>query len=286
MSVKAALYEYLTDRRDLTGLPAQPFERARVVGGKTITCRNDARRELRDKIGDAIYAQRRPRGAAHTSITLRTANELTEYGIDGAVEGSQEYLSITVYARGGDAALRAETIASLLKLAIDGYHHDTWGSVTIGEAMLDSRSTRETSPPDGSDDWEFEVNLDFAVLYVDESNPVYPTERLTAVVTFVDGVNQGSALRLTIDESIIPVGREVTSVTWTVRTGSTDGPVAVTITGHPDAAAGVANVSGSKGSPAIDRTAYSLSSVAIYVSLSITDDAGTVSTAEGLQNGS
>lgn len=286
MSIKAALYDYLTDRRDLTGLPALPFERARTVCGLSITNRNDARRWLRDKIGDAIYAQRRPRGAAHTSITLRTASEQTEYGVDGAVEGSQEFVSITVYARGGDAALRAETVANLLKLAIDGYHHDAWGGVAIGEAVLDSKSTRETSPPDGSDDWEFEVNLDFSILYTDESNPVYPTEQLTAVVMFVDGVDQGTALRLTVDESIVPVGRAISSVTWVVRTGTVDGPVAVTITGHPDVAAGVANVTGTKGSPSIDRTAYSLSAVAVYVSLSITDDAGTVSTAEGLQDGS
>lgn len=285
MSVKAALYDYLTDRRDLPGLPARPFERPRLVGGQSIAHRNDARRWLRDKIGDAVYLQRRPRDVGHTAITLRTASESTEYGLDGAVEGSFEAVSVTVYARGGDAGLRAETVASLLKLAVDGYHGDTWGGVEIGEATLDNKSTRETAPVDASDNWEYEVALDLTVLYVDESNPVYPVDRLTAYVHFVDAANQGAALRLSIDESIIPAGRSVASVTWIVRT-SIGGPAVVTITGHPDAAAGVANVTGTKGSPAIDRTAYGLSATDVFVSLTLTDDSGTVSTAEGYQNGS
>lgn len=286
MSVKAALYKYLTDQSDLPGLPARPFERPRIISGTSIRNRNDARRLLRDKIGDAIHISRRPRDSKHTALVLRTLDEECFYGLAGVAEGASEQLTITVYGKGGDAPLRVETASSLVALALSGYYGALWGSTYVGECLLQSKSNRETPPADASDDWTFETFLDFSILYHDEGIPVYPVDLLQAAITVGLLPQESDEFRLSAMNSIVPAGQTLVSVTWTIRADSAGGDLIVTFGGAAHAPVDdEPDIGGTNAEPALDRAAYELDTPRIvYVSLTITDSSGETSTIGGLIN--
>lgn len=276
MSIKRALYEYLTSAATLTGLPAKPFVREMFVNGLSCKNRNDARRWLRDRVGSAVFNSRVPEGNRQASIEIRSVSAEREHDLTGAVDGRREYVMLTSRAIGGDASLRVDTINGLLTLALDGYHGDYWGETYIGECLADTEGSFSVPPAEPSDNWTFEQRLDLSVLYQPEASPMYAADVLTASIGHVFTEDE---LRLT-GQVLIPEGREITSVAWTVRAGSSSGTVRVTTSGAPGATAG----SGTKLHPCWDISTYTLTGI-LWVSFTATDDSGATSTTEAIING-
>jgi hypothetical protein len=269
---------------DLPGPPTVPFITPRIISGVPIKNRNDARRMLRDRIGDAIQlGRRRQRTKQANAITLMTSTATMEYGLHGAEEGTEELAIATVSCLGGDAPRRCNTITNLLSLAVSGWSGGYWGDLYVGECLIDGRSGRAISPVDGSDNWTFEETLAMRIIYGDPAAPVYPATPLIAIATFGLQPGIGPELRLSAAESILPEGRTIANVSWSVRSAGPTGTVLVAINGAPAAAVSTANVTGTYLEPAFTRASFSLSG-AIYVTLTITDSAGVVATYGVLRN--
>lgn len=249
MSVRTALYRYLTEPKDLPGLPAVTFERPRIIGDMEVNSRNDARRWLRSKIDPAgIYQGRRPQQHRKpTAIVLTSTTSSPEYGLAGAEEGTEEFVQATVACYGGDAAVRANNVAQLLMLAVGGWSGGNWGDTYVGECLVDGRSSRTVSPVDSSDAWVFEEILGLNILYCDEAAAYYAAEQLTAEIT---ATLAGDSLRLSAESSLIPAGRTLASVTWLITDLS--GATLLTFGGTPNASAVAANVTGTNLSPVLD----------------------------------
>lgn len=284
MSVKSALYRYLTDPGDLPGLPAVPFARPRTIAGLTIANRNDARRWLRDRIGSAIYSGRRPmKPSEHSQVYLRTAYTSPAHDMAGAVDGTTELIDVVVVCRKADAAARAETIADLLQLACGGWRGGYWGDTFVGECLMDGRVSRTYSPADSSDDWLHEIAMGFDVMYADQSAAIYPADPLRAVVSYGQDPGIGDEFRVSASSSIIPEGRTLATVQWVIRDGSATGTVLVSISGGANAVVTAPNVGGTYASPAFDRTAFSITGT-VHVQLTITDSSGEVATIGEIRN--
>lgn len=270
MSVRSALYRYLTDPRDLPGHPAITFERPRFIGDKTISNRNDARRWLRSMVDpDGIYQGRRPqRDRKPTSIILSTSYTGPEMGLNGAEEGTEESIQVTVSCRGGDAATRADNVARLLMLAVGGWPGGNWGDTYVGECRVDGRSSRTVSPVDSSDTWVFEEVLGLNIIYCDEAAAYYPAPPLLSFPTASD---VGAELRLSAAGSVVPAGRSITSVSWTIN-GT------LTFSGSPPVAVSTANVTGTYLDPVVSVAGAGLSSPYNVVCV-ITDSVGDTASA-------
>lgn len=290
MNLKQALYRYLVDPTDLPGHPAVPFTRARTVAGLRCENRNDARRWFRSKVGDKIFVGRRPQTQAlrnseslHTAVVLRTASHDAEYDLAGANGSATELLSVDVLTRYSDAAARAETVVDLLSLSLSGYTRDYWGDLYVAECLVDSRATFANPPADASDDWTHTTSLPLVVIYNDEAAPVYPSDPLHARITYGQLPGIGTELRLSVGTTLIPEGRAITTVAWEVRNNSASGSLLVSFSGPAAAAVATPDVSGTYMEPAIDRAAHGISGT-VYVKVTVTDSAGTVSIAEGLRD--
>lgn len=280
MSVKQALYRYLTDPRSLPGHPAERFARPRVVGEVSCLSRNDARQALRDRVGKAIYSERIPQNAGHTAIELKTITVESEYGVAGEEDQRQELILATVHAKHGDAPARANNTAALLRLAVSGYHGDKWGDTYIGECLVESESTQVFSPGDSSDDWTHAVTLDLSVRYQAEDTAYYPAQTLT---TFLDVLKTGTQLRLSSLRSIVVPNRPLATAHWVIRDGSATGSTVLTISGAAQAATSIANTSGTNANATVDLSIVTLPTT-IHVALTLTDDTGATSTAEVITN--
>lgn len=283
MNIKQALHRYLTDPADLAGHPAVPFEAPTTVAGLLCANRNDARRWLRSKVGSSgIFSGRRPQTQAlpnsdslHTAIVLRTVSQDSEYDLAGAHGSATELLSVEVLARLTDAAARSETIADLLSLAVSGYVRDYWGDVYVEECLLDSRSSVAYSPPDGGDHWTHSVSLPLVVRYRDVAAPVYPADPLFAVISYTPLVSDSESLRLSSDESLVPAGRTLATVAWSI---SRDGSSLLSLSGAPGAAVTTSDVGGTYAGPIVDAAEFDLTGT-LDVTLTLTDSAGFTSTA-------
>lgn len=282
MSVRTALYRYLTDPKDLTGLPAVAFERPRIIGDMTVSTRNDARRWLRSKIDpDGIYQGRRPQQHRKpTAIVLTSTTSSPEYGLAGAEEGTEEFVQATVSCYGGDAAVRANNVAQLLMLAVGGWSGGNWGDTYVGECLVDGRSSRTVSPVDSSDAWVFEEILGLNVLYCDEAAAVYTAERLSVSLTAFD---TGDSLRLSVAETLIPSGRSIAAVNWTIQDDA--GNQILAFGGIPNAAVSGIGLSGINMQPEVDLFRIGVISP-FRVLVTVTDSAGDTSSAfaDGLRD--
>jgi hypothetical protein len=284
MSSLYALRDYLMTPVDLPGPPAVPFITPRIISGVTVANRNDARRLLRDRIGDAVHiGRRKQRIKQANALTLSTSSTTYEYGLHGTEEGTEELVIATVACLSGDAARRSNTIAQLLSLAVSGWSGGYWGDLYVGECLVDGRSSRPVSPVDGSDNWTYEETLALRILYGDPATPVYPATPLVAVATFGLQPGVGPELRLSAAQSIVPEGRSIANVAWEIRSAGPTGSVLVAINGAPAAAVTTANVTGTYLEPAFSRASFSLSG-AIYTTLTVTDSAGIVATYGVLRN--
>lgn len=278
MSVKAALYRYLTEPGDLTGPAAIPFSRPRIVSGLTIKNRNDARRWLRDRVGSSIYSGRRPmKPSEHTQIYLRTSFTEQPTGLTGEIDGRTELVEAAIICRKADAPARCEVVADLLSLCVGGWGGGYWGDTYVGECLVDGRTSRTYSPVDGSDDWLHEVQLGLDIIYIDEATAQYAADGLRAVIAYLQNPGVDGIFRVSALQSVIPEGRTLASVAWNIRQGDASGASLISLSGAANAVVSTANVSGTFGQPSIDRVAYGITGP-VWVSLTITDSFGEQST--------
>lgn len=275
MSVKRSLAAYLLDRSTLTGEAARKFIGPQRIDGVDHYDRNDARQSIQRKIGDRIYFDRRPAGVLdHASITMQTVDHTPDYGLAGEDVSATELLTLTVYARGGDAAKRAENIGDLLQLAVSGYAGDLWGTARIDECLVESQLSNATPPADATDQYTFERRIDLQVTYEQVGAPVFPATPLTPIITWVLDPGAGSELRLSSDASLIPEGQTVSLVQWDLRPGGSGSPVAISISGAPNAAVGAGPITGTFANPGFDRVAFGLTGL-VHITLILTVNAAT-----------
>lgn len=273
MSVKRALFRYLTDARALEGHAAERFASARTVQGVTLWSRNEARQMLRDRVGDRIYADRRQQQAdGHTSIEIATVGEDPDYDFTGETGDGSESLMLRVSARGGDAPSRVETAASLVRLAVSGFR-GYWDGIYVGECTATLGGTYATSPPDASDKWTHTQTVEVMVSYRSFEAPVYPAQQLAALAT---ALADASTLSLSGASSIVPEGRPIQIAAWEVRSGNESGTIRASFSGAPHVSPSVANVTGTRLSPTLARSALSLTGP-WWAKLTITDETGTTS---------
>lgn len=220
--ITRALYRYLTDPRHLSGHPAEKFVEDVTVSGVVCTNRNEVRELIRSKVGKQIYAERRPQdSSAHTAVTLRTIGGNREYSTAGGCPWQISLIQVDVWCRGGDEVLRGNAVCRALQLAVDGFHHDYWDDIYIGEVAIERESMSLFPPVDGSDTWTYQESFDIAVHHQVPAAE-HPLERLQAVVEFRDGFDVGDWLRITGENSIVPSNREIATVEWWLYIGDYD----------------------------------------------------------------
>ena len=275
-TLEAGLYDYLTRQSDYTGHAARPFVQPLTLDGTRLSHRNDARRELRSRVGNRVYLDRRPEDAGdQPSIVLRYMNGSHEYGLAGEAPCSEAFLELTVYTSGADAARRGGTIYGLVHTALSGYHAGYWGDVLIGECLVDAARTLATPPPDASDRWTFTRRMNISVYYYAANTPTYSEYPLSAVLL---GTVTSSDLRLDSTSSLIAQGISLTTVAWQLRLTPGGTPV-VSISGAPGAVPSTSGVTGTFAAPSVSFATYpTLAGTNVYTTLTLTDASGETST--------
>lgn len=278
--ITRALYDYLTDNRDLTGHAAERFRTDQIVEGMTCRTRNDARRFLRSRVGNQIFAERRPQESdAHTAITLRRISSTAEFSLSGTEPFQQSLLQLDVWTRGGEAVKRGYIIAKLLELATSSYHHDYWGTTYIGDVTIERELSSFNLPADGSDYWTHNENFDVLVHHATPA-AAYPTRQLQTVITFLTAYNAGDWFKVSVRDSIIPENRTLDTIRWQVTTSSLTFDTTVDL----ETVANTATVVYADRVLEIKRT-LGLESLPVIVRATLTDDTGTTSTAQEIQSG-
>ena len=275
MSITQSLYNYLMDPADLTGHPARKFQAAQTINGWTIANRNDARRYLRDQVGRAIYADRRPQDTnAHTAVILRTLGSDPNYDLAGADAENVHFVEVAVLAKTTDSARRCQTISKLIELSCSGYHGDYWGDTYIGECTVDRDGSDVLEPGDASDHWTHRYTMDLRITH-DDVAPIYPSTPLQAVITFPLAFGEGDSFLMSAAGSVIPEGRTLADIAWQV---TRDGHSTITFNGTPQIAVATANITGTYINPAITRASFTtVQAGSCNVQLTITDDDGRTS---------
>ncbi len=166
--ISKGLYDYLTDSRELSGHPATAFARPQTIPGTGITLidRNDARKQIRDRVGRQIYLGRLPRGQSpHTWMSIVEEPILSDQTLSGETEQARALIQVDVFTQGVDAAMRAMVIKELLRIAVAGWHADYWGDVVVVGCAV-PRITKLTESPIRGDDWVHRYSMDLDVQYV------------------------------------------------------------------------------------------------------------------------
>lgn len=176
------LKNYLTGPIDPTGHPAEPFESVQVLDGLTLRDRNDARRYIQDRIGEHVYASRRPArsDSAHTAVTIRQISADLEVPLIGETDTLTSILQVDVWTRSGDADWRARITGKLIRIACNNFV-GWWGTERITGCLVRRQGELPSAPGDGTDDWSFRYSMDFEVKHI-EAAAVYPAAELMAVI--------------------------------------------------------------------------------------------------------
>lgn len=181
--LQRSLKKYLIEPKDLTGHPAEPFERPQVLDDLTFLTRNDARRYIRDVVGQHVYAARRPirSDSSHTAITIRQLSDDSILPLWGEDDTLASVLQVDVWARGGDADHRSTQIGKLIRIAVNNYA-GLWGTSIIMGVAVRRQGSLPIPPGNATDDWPFRYSMDFEVKHI-EAAAIYPVELLTARIT-------------------------------------------------------------------------------------------------------
>jgi hypothetical protein len=278
-TLEAGLFQYLTDPLPYAGHAEKPFRRTRVLDGCSLANRNDARRELQSRIGQRVYMDRRPSDINdYACVVIKWVNGTHSYGLGGEADGTEAYLTVTVYANGVDAARRGGTIYGLLQLCLSGYTQGYWGDVLVGECTLDTGRSLAYTPSDASDAWTFTRQMDLLVYYYAASTPEYSEWPLAALPTIVVEPTQ---LRLSLGDSLIAENTPLINAAWLVQ-ASPGSPVITSFGGAPNAAVDIPGVTGTNAEPVISRVTYATIPASPYVTLILTDSSGD-SSSKGVQ---
>jgi hypothetical protein len=171
--ISKALRNYLIFPGELTGHAATEFAEPQTLGGLTLLTRNDARRYLRDRVGDRIYAGRRPQeiGSAHTAVTLRQVASTPDLPLLGEIDSAETVIEVNTWTRGVDADYRGELCGRLIQIATSGFV-GSWDDLAIGGSSIE-RAGMQVFPPGGAtDEWPFLWSFDIRVNH-SQAAPLY-----------------------------------------------------------------------------------------------------------------
>ncbi len=156
--------DYLVDPAD-TSAGAVAFRAPAIISNITVVDRNDARRELRAIVGDAIFAQRRPAKTSKPSaITLRVISSATEMETVGEHDTAETVIQADCWTSGGAAALRGVVLSTLLRLSLSGCRDEIWSGIQIYD-ISQARETMATENPSADGRWQFVTSLDLRVIH-------------------------------------------------------------------------------------------------------------------------
>lgn len=259
------LYHFLTHSADLTGHARDLFAYPQVVAGRTMRSRNDARRQLRDLVGQSVFEAVIPQnaGSVVTAITLQIVGGSADLPLVGETGLQEDIVELRVWTRGHHAADTARTIGRISRIALSNYFgwldfdKQTWAhGIAIARDL-----EFFTNPSDGSDRWPGYWSMDLECGWTAPA-PIYPDELLTARVTTM-AVSGG--LLVCGTTSVVPTGRAINLVQFTVR----DAPAGNLLkqwSGPPNATVSESGLSGQN----IEATVVGLPASG-YVELVITD---------------
>ena len=129
-----AIYDYLTDQGTVS---PTAFETAAVVYGMTLSSRDDARRELINRVGKNLFWWHTPSDVSgHSWIVLKNLSDSAESSTLGGYALRESTVQIDCYCVGHQAAWRSQVCATLLELACHGFHGAKWGEVFIASAEV------------------------------------------------------------------------------------------------------------------------------------------------------
>ena len=164
--IAKALADYLRSTEPITGYPATPFREPQTVGDLTINNREEARRYVRSRVGDEIYAARKPRnGSQNLAVTLRRIVTNRVHEIGGGAQLADAIIQTDVWARyEPNPELRAEITATLIRLCCEGFGASTWGDIVVADCMVVREGEFSETPIDG-DDWTYRYSMDLMIFY-------------------------------------------------------------------------------------------------------------------------
>lgn len=271
--ILTGLYHYLTYAGDLPGHAADLFAAAQKVDGREILSRNDARRAIRDQVGNAVYEAAIPQTPASvvSAITLRGVTSDTEQALVGETGTASDLIELQIWTRGPHAPHRARVLGRLARIALSGYYgwlettKETWSQ----DVAIERDGEFVTPPQDASDTWPHYLSMDLRCHWVAPS-PVYPDTILAAIAT-VRAVPGGHVV--SAKASHVPEGRPLQTVAIACRDAK-NGNIVKQWSGVPAAVvSGVAGVSGLN----IEAIVSGLPSSG-WVDVTITDKNGNQST--------
>lgn len=279
--IARALFDYLTDARDLEGHPAERFRQDVTIGDHLCRNRNDARQAIRSTVGRAIYLGRRPEASSsHTAITIRIVTSIPDVALSGSRPASMTLLQIDTWTRGNMSARRGSRVSELLQVATAGYHTDYWGDVWIGETTVERSSLQVVPPSDGSDSWTHQHSFDLMVHHVSAAAE-YPSRALSAELEFLTAYDAGDWLKMSAATSTIPENRAISSLTWDITCSK--GTLNVPSVG-PNQPLDEATYRGTGLQLEVLRGSTFIG-VPITAQVTVVDDTGEISETEVIQNG-
>lgn len=178
-----SLKRYLIEPKNLTGHAAEPFERPQVLDEMTLLTRNDARRYIRDRVGQHVYAARRPikSDSAHTAVTLRQISDDSLLPLVGEDDTLASVIQVDVWTRGGDADYRATQTGKLIRIAVNNYY-GMWSNSRITGVAVRRQGMLPLPPGNATDEWPYNYSMDIEVKHI-EAAAIYPINVLTARIT-------------------------------------------------------------------------------------------------------
>ena len=164
--LQKGLRDYLVKEYPVnTGVNATAFRTAQVVGDLSVLDRDDARRYIRNEIGDQVHAGRvKSDTNATTVVTLRRISTDRLDVLTGGTPMANSVIQVDVRTRDPGAALRGEKVATLIRLACEGFRAGTWGSVDIKGCEVVREAELWDEPKQGST-WDYRYSMDLHVYY-------------------------------------------------------------------------------------------------------------------------
>lgn len=161
------LYQYLI-APDLAGTSdTESFAAPIELGDTVIENRNDARRYLKEQVGQRFYAGRRLENEGHTAITLQAVSNSPESHLKGD-DRQTAVVQAEVFANGINSFVRAAAAAEAIRMAVS-YYRGTWGKTVtafIGTVTVIRSFQRFDAPRDASNYWTVRLSADFEITYL------------------------------------------------------------------------------------------------------------------------
>lgn len=135
----------------------------------TDTVRNDAKTNIKDMVGAAIYNARRPRGTGALAITIERNGGYPNYALIGQTNTVSALLDISVFVKdtqiGPAPTLQALKVCGYLQRLLTGLR-TTMGTVVVQQVEIEHEPLEDAlEPQDASDKWLWRYVNPFQIWY-------------------------------------------------------------------------------------------------------------------------